>query len=339
MKIFYIAQLFHGSTCVERAKILIERGWDVKQFDISFFLNSGSRISNYIQNYLLNGPDIFKLNSEILKFIKHNEKPDVVWIDKGRWLYASTIEKIKKLTGAYIVHYTPDPAFTVHTSRHFKEGLNLYDLCITTKRYEIEKYIQSGAKNVEFTLQGIDDRFVKCSHCANIEGKHRNGTIFIGHREPHYEHILSALANEEFSLKIWGPGWDKIPWRHSKHKRCVQGGPLWGDLYPKTLATARIGIGLLTKMCPDQFTTRTFEIPASGALLIAERNPEHQNLFIEGIEAEYFSSIPELQEKVKYFINNDTERCKIAKQGQKRALENYTWNHALKQIINLIENI
>ena len=109
-----------------------------------------------------------------------------VWIDKGQWVFPSTLKEIKTCIGALLVHYTPDPAFSVHTSRHFKRSLSLYDLCITTKRYELERYREAGAKQVIFTWQGIDDRFIHCERCAEIEGTHRAGMVLIGHTEPHY---------------------------------------------------------------------------------------------------------------------------------------------------------
>jgi spore maturation protein CgeB len=263
---------------------------------------------------------------------------DIVWIDKGRWVYPSTLQRIKLLTGSLLVHYTPDPAFSVHTSRHFERSLPIYDLCITTKRYEIERYREKGAKRVLFTWQGIDDRFVNYARCGAISGSDRSGIVFIGHCEMHYYRILAAVAGQHEDLKIWGDGWGRYARRYPGLRPFVKGGPLWGKDYVIGLASARIGLGLLSKYSPDQFTTRTFEIPASGTLLIAERTAEHQELFEEGKEIECFSSVDELNDKIAYYSNNETARARIAECGRQRVLSCYHWKHVLMPAISIIED-
>ena len=101
---------------------------------------------------------LYSLIAILSDFVLRADSVQGVWIDKGRWVFPSTLEKIKAWTGALLVHYTPDPAFIVHTSRHFEQSLSIYDLCVTTKRYELERYREAGAKQVVFTWQGIDDR-------------------------------------------------------------------------------------------------------------------------------------------------------------------------------------
>ena len=338
LRIGYIGELWAGGTCLARANALGDHGWKVARFDTTPYLRDDSRMVRALQHRFLSGPHVRRFNLDLVDFVKQVAPLDIVWIDKGRWVYPSTLQRIKMLTGSLSVHYTPDPAFSVHTSRHFERSLPVYDLCITTKRYEVERYRDNGAKRVLFTWQGIDDRFVNCARCGAIGDADRSGIVFIGHGEKHYNHLLMAVAGKHEGLKIWGDGWERYARKHPELRPFVKGGPLWGKDYVVGLASARIGLGLLSKYCPDQFTGRTFEIPASGTMLIAERTGDHQELFEEGDEAEYFSSVDELNDKITYYINNDTARERIAERGRQRALSCYHWKHALSSAIRIIED-
>jgi hypothetical protein len=339
VRIAYIGQLWSGGTCAERAKVLAERGHELLRFDITPYMTAGSRMLRAFQHRLLYGPHVQQFNRDLTEFIERLAPLDVVWVDKGRWVYSSALERIKNVSGALLVHYTPDPTFTVHTSRHFERSLGTYDLCITTKRYELQRYRDGGAKHILFTWQGIDDRFVQGTNCGAIDRVQRSGIVFIGHAEKHYRRVLMAVASRNKDLRICGPDWERYARRHKSLRPFVKGGPLWGQDYVARLASARIGLGLLSKYYPDQFTTRSFEIPAAGTMLIAERTDEHHELFDEGREAEFFSSLAELSDKIGFYLENETARVKIAAQGRQRALACYHWRNVLLPAIKVMEEM
>jgi spore maturation protein CgeB len=96
---------------------------------------------------------------------------------------------------------------------------------------------------------------------------------------------------------------------------------IWGARYPLALASSKIALGLLSKRIPETTTTRTFEIPAMGVFMLAERTDDHLALFKEGIEAEFFGSDDELQEKIGFYLSHDDARLKIAAAGRKRCIQ------------------
>lgn len=333
MNVLYVGQLWHGGTCAERMKILREAGWQVIPFDTTPYLQAGNRLLASLQHRLLWGPDVHRFNRALSECAKSAQRVDVVWVDKGRWLWAETLEKIKRTSGAIAIHYTPDPAFTVHDSRHFDACLPAYDLCVTTKRYELETYIRRGARETLFALQGIDDRFEHLEACGRLDEPPLD-VIFIGHREPHYIERLAALLSAGIPVRVHGSGWSRLgrrqPWTGVVHDA------VWGDEYARTLAQARIGLGLLSKMYPDAFTTRSFEIPAAGAMLMAERTAEHEQLFEEDREAVFFGSDEEMCDKIHFYVRNDAARRVIAQAGRKRALSQYHWRSVMQPILSRV---
>jgi spore maturation protein CgeB len=68
-------------------------------------------------------------------------------------------------------------------------------------------------------------------------------------------------------------------------------------------------------------TCRTFEIPACGALMLAERTEEHRTFFEEDREAVYFSSFEEMIDKARFYAVHESERRRIAQAGYRRCLQ------------------
>jgi hypothetical protein len=299
-------------------------------------MTDGGRVGRAIADRLLIGPAIGRFNEQLRRFLRAIGRVDVIWFDKARWVTPETLHLARGYTGARLVHYTPDPAFFLHKSRHFQRCIPFYDLCVTTKKYELPRYREQGAHAVVFTWQGIDDRFVSNPQACKLDGD-RDGVVFVGHREPHYAKLLAVLACSKVDLRIRGPGWDssiRIPHRL---RRSVAGGPVWGADYVDTLALGKIGLGLLSKFYPDQFTTRSFEIPGAGAMLLAERTPEHLEIFEEGKDADFFSSPAELIDKTQFYLRHDKKRTVIAGAGRLKVLRNYHWRDVLKPALSFIE--
>jgi hypothetical protein len=114
---------------------------------------------------------------------------------------------------------------------------------------------------------------------------------------------------------------------------------VYQDDYPRALTGSKTGIGFLRKACPDQHTTRTFEIPACGSLLLAERI-QHQELFEEGKEAEFFSSSEELLEKTKFYCSNESATKRIAEGGYKRCRKGkYSYVHHLSTALDALARL
>jgi len=328
MKIIYVGQVDQGGTCFDRMQSIKRLGHEVFPFDTSIY-ESKYRLVRSMQWRLKPALLLAKLNQDLLEFVQNQKVVDLVWIDKGIWIFPETIHVLKK-NATKVVHYTPDPQILFHKSKHFMSSIKIYDYLITTKSFELDLYRQHGAVNTILSHQSycpirylnpIAKTLFKCD------------IGFIGHYEKHYGGCLSSVSKKVKDVKVWGSGWPRAAFFGSVPKNIVNGNGVWGEDYVHALASFKIGLGLLSKHIPEQHTTRTFEIPAAGTFLLAERTQEHMSFFEEGLEAEYFSTNDELADKSKFYLANDSARGKIAKAGQKRCLASgYDNDYVIRKI-------
>ena len=149
---------------------------------------------------------------------------------------------------------------------------------------------------------------------------------FIGDYEIERAQSIHYLASHGIRVRIWGHRWEK-KCKLTDPNMIVEGKSLWGDEYAKAICSFDINLHFLRKINRDLQTTRSIEIPACGAFMLAERTNEHLELFEEGKEAAFFSSNDELLEKVHYFLKYEDERDNIARKGRKKCLKSGYSNH------------
>lgn len=339
MRIFYIGKLREGTTSLARMTTLNDLGHAIVPFNISAFEAQSPRIVQSIAWRLNAGPMVRAINRALQREVKNLKGGiDLIWVEKGVWIYPETLQAFKEATGARVLHYTPDAQFVIQRSRHFLASIPLYDVFVTTKEWEVDAYKQAGAKRVLLTYQGYDSRFYPRAVSDQERTQYASDVCFIGHTQPHYAQRLKALSTIGIQLRIWGNAWPAYAKRHPWARGLVNSG-LWGESYPVALSCAKIGLGLLGKHIPETSTTRSFEIPATGTFLLAERTALHQQLFEEGKEAEFFSSDDEMIDKVKFYLAHDEARRRIAAAGRARCERSgYSSLNLLRKILEDLES-
>lgn len=295
------------------------------------------RFDRRIQAKLAMGKAVRTLNEDFLAFA-HSVQYDVVWIEKGNWIYPETVEALRKESVTIVLHYAQDPAITFHRTRHFIRSIPKYDVLITTKRYEIPKYKELGARDVFFVGKAFDPSIHKPYVLTAGELKiYASDVCFVGHCESHYLKLARAAARATDCLAIWAGPWKRKTFMRPWLQKAYRGDNVWGSDYGKALSGAKIGLGFLSKLAPDTSTDRSIEIPACGTLLLAERSDEHLELFEEGKEAEFFATEEELSNKIRYYLCHPTERERIAAAGRERCINSdYTHQGRLRKVLDQV---
>lgn len=358
MKILYAGHLDEGQTCQMRRDELAALGHEIVGFDTHGCWRNVSWLNKRLQWKLTTGSVVEHINQSILA-LADKHKPDWFWGDKQEYVRPSTLVRLREM-GIRTVHFTPDPYFTLSwkRTRLMDRCMPLFDCVITSKTYELPMY-KTVCRQVIYMPLGFSEsvhRPVNTTETAE-GGKYYTPIGFVGGWEPRREEYLSRLVQAGGKLKIWGYAWDhlvdgkwtlrrayrlktnagKAKFRIAKNAplaACWQSGEIYGDDYAQALTGTQISLGFLRHVCPDQHTTRTFEIPACGSMLLADRTPEHQEFFEEGKEAEFFTSVDEMVEKACYYQSHDEQRSSIARAGQQRChASGYSYRARLQSVL------
>lgn len=341
MKFLYVGTLYEGETCYDRMCAMRDIGLNVLPFDTSSYIEAGTRITRSLRHRLKMGINVRKLNQDLLETAAKQNGITHIWFDKATLIWPTTLKKLKEITSAFLIHYTPDPQIMLHRSRHYIKSIPLYDMIFTTKAFEVGLHGDLGARSVHLTHQSYDkNRFCPRQLTKEDILKYKTDVAFVGHYERYRAKCIKAIVDMGSGVKIWGGYWSRYAYRHLWAKKIIMGNGVLGEEYCKALSSASICLGFLSKLIPETTTTRSFEIPASGSFMLAERTKEHMQLFEEGKEAEFFSSIEELVEKVRYYLDNPQKRKEIADAGRQRCLKSgYSYQDRLKEILEKIEGI
>jgi spore maturation protein CgeB len=341
MNILYLGELDAGQTALMRMRALGRLGHSLLGVHTSEPWKRAAWTTRQLQRRTHRGSVVEEINATTLHAAREF-KPAVVWADKQEYLHPETIQELRRL-GAKTVHFTPDPYFSLgwKRTRLMDEAMEAFDALVYCKSYERAQY-ESVGKPVVYMPLGYCDEVHRPLPSEDARWQCTVG--FLGGWEPRREQLLHAVTGAGVDLKIWGGYWEFLrdgKWTPRRHiilrqlagkedfhfhrdeslSRAHQGEEVYGDDYARALTGSGIGLGFLRKVCPDQHTTRTFEIPACGSMLLADRTEEHQEFFEEGREAEFFASCEELIDKVKFYSCNEAVRKRIARGGNRRCKE------------------
>ena len=78
---------------------------------------------------------------------------------------------------------------------------------------------------------------------------------------------------------------------------------------------------------------RIFDIMGCGGFLISNYQPELLDYFIPGEDIVLYDSIPDLLEKINYYLNNEEERLAIAHNGYEKIKKYHTYDIRLESML------
>ena len=334
----YVGQLESGSTSAMRLEALVEHSGAKPKIiiDISQELRSDFIVWRWLAWRFKTGPTVRRIGKRILRELGDDEL-DMCWFDKASFIPLEAIvfarKRVKKM-----VHYTPDPAIVFHKSRDFVQAIPHFDFLITTKSYEKRLYEQLKSKKgvVILTQQGIDDTVHK--NYVQFRQKHK-AVSFIGHAEPNRMQVVDRLLKSGIPVHLAGRGWKSFAAIRKKRFAgllCYAGEGLYGEEYGQFLSSCVISLGFLSRLVPDRITTRTFEIPACGSLLVTERTDEIESVFSEDevLYSDYGDSLVDVIKQKMADLEEVEDRIVKA---MTKVHAHYTWRRLMGELVGEVQ--
>lgn len=302
-------------------RALRDLGVNAELFDTHNYIPA-NLAGRFQQRYLL-GPHINNVNRMVLKRVREM-RPDVAHFYQGHHYTAETIAEIAKITFTSGLHCDdplgrPDRREYRLLSKAFPnyDGYHVNRLC------NVAEAAAAAIKRVRVLMM----YYIPWMHYpAKLEGleqeKWGSDVVYAGHSEPDLRvECLSRAVRAGIRCRIFGGAaeWRSVLARDVMRK--IQ--PIIyarGADYRRALCAAKIGACFFSKWNRDQYTARSWEIPACGTFLLSERTPAMQDFYREGKEAEFFRDADEFIDKVRFYLRDETARKRIAAAGYARVV-------------------
>lgn len=321
LKVLYVGDLWEGSTALHRMEALAGLGARIVPVDTltAAVRREQRRFHRRVQRRLFGPPDLARANDAIRR-LGALERPDLLWVDKGVTIDPATLREARAATGCTIAGYSPDDMMNPgNLSRRFVRGLPEYDVYFTTKSYGVAELRQLGAREVHFVGNAYDPRTHRPVRLDAETRRALGGPVgFVGMWEHARAESIRRVAQAGLPVRVWGGDWERFSCDAPSLR--VESRPLFAEAYAQALCAFDINLCFLRKANRDRQTTRSIEIPACGAFMLAERTDEHLALFEEGREAEFFGDDDELIDKIRFYLARPALREAIARAGHERCV-------------------
>jgi spore maturation protein CgeB len=323
MKVLISGSFWHGSLEESYARAFESIGWEVARFDWDKRATKPGIIGKLLR---LRTAD--KGGDELIVTVR-SERPDIVFIMKGKWINPETLSDLKRVLGERpLVNFNPDsPWEPENSSKRLLSSITLYDYHFIWNSRLKEHFKSFGAKSVEFLPFAYDPEL---HFPINIAEKWQFDTVFVGTYSAHRDKLLSQVVG--CKVAIWGNGWDS-----SQHvpKDWLKGSAVYGEESTKLLALAPSAINILRPQNAGSHNMRTFEIPATRNAMLTTRSEEQSLWFAEGHSMECFDGPNELVQKIGLLKENPQLARSIAQAGFERVWEE-TYAKRARQILSVL---
>lgn len=299
-------------------------------FDDRAFIIPG-RIRQKVR--VLQNWDLNRLNNNLISLASRC-KPDFCLITGGHRIFPETITKIKGL-GIRIALWTIDLPLDFQP---IIDAVPYYDFVFYGGTEAQERLAKTGIRKTHWIPFACDPEVHKPVDITFEEKKKCGSDVaFVGSFYPNRGQILEKIS--DFDIKVWGPGWDKLPDK-SPIRKSASDTKLKPEEWRKIFSSSKIIIAIHYqdgKIPCYQASPKVYEALACRRFLLVDDQKDVKSLFYDGKHLVIFKDIKDLREKIAYYINHPEERKKIAERGYEEVIQKHTYVHRIEKLIQSVD--
>ena len=231
-------------------------------------------------------------------------------------------------------YLTDDPWNSAHQARWFLRGLPSYDSVFSPRRSLLDQLRSIGCAQVSFLPFAYSPGVHHPEPPATSEERARFDfdIVFAGGADADRMPYITALIGDGFKIGLYGGYWKRFP--ETREHALGHADPA---LIRKAIGGAKVSLCLVRRANRDGSSMRSFEVAATGACMLTEDTEEHREIFGQDLETVvYFSSIPEMLTKLRWLLQDEKERTRLACAARERILSGrHTYRDRLTSMLGI----
>lgn len=266
------------------------------------------------------------VNERLLAQVRHSE-PDLLLIVKGEVILPWYLEQLKAdLKGVPLINWIMDSPFRYP---NVASAAHLYDVFFSFEPTDVQRLRAVGVRAFFLPVAFDPEHYRPLQLSIEERRKYGCDIAFVGTRHPYREAVLRAIA--DFDVVLWGPSWTPKPWSWAFYQILMNPLPqrrrehVWGGEVAKIYNAAKICLNIHHPQSEEGLNPRTFEILGAGGFQVVDYKRALVNLFDIGRELICYTSLDELRDLLRYYLQRPAERAEIARRGHERACREHSF--------------
>jgi len=295
---------------------------------------------------------------KIIEEVKNvKEKMDIVMVLKGLEIKLSTLKKLRELQPeAIFVNWFFDKYLAekpIWETENYFDVIKFFDFYFCSLKGVADKLRDKGMVNVHYLEEGCFLPAHKEIYLNHFQQKKFGSDVSfvgsIGFFMQHAERLdhLKKVAIEGFNLKIWGPLIVDMKYIPVELRNLIVNVSVINAEHSKVVQSSLINLGVDQDLTIDMgHSARAYRIMCAGGCYLSTATKGLDKMFkANGKDDEVtadqeivlFYSLDDMVQKMDFLLEHDNIRESIAKNGQKAVVENHTFVHRLREMLNIIE--